>query len=674
MNILRCHIENFGSLCGLDYEFGGGLNALYSPNGGGKTTLACFIKAMFYGLPADTSRSRFNERRHFAPFSGGRYGGNLTFEWKGKVYRIERFFDSTSGDDAKVYCGGALCRDFAGGIGQRVFGLDEQSFVRALFITSEPSELTSTGGINARLSQYASRAAGQYSLPPALAALDKASKNLLGRGGRGEIPALESKIKKLQAHISDLGAVSAGLDEKYAKSSAIAAELRAVEEEQRRLSAAAVTNEKWSRLEAMRTAVQQKRARIEQIKAAYPSGFPSQEDIAALNAAAGLESIVPPEPTPRPAPQPEPRPAPQPQPQPEPTPRAKPANGGRFAVSAVISFVLSLALMVAGFVLMPMSNFAGIAALAAGALFLIATVCIMLIGRRKPAGAAVPAAEEADQAQPEPQPEPQPEQLIPELRMSAVERVRARADKVLAKMADPSGGYAAAAARITRDSAEYASLFREAAIEEDAARVYARDNGLVERPVPAENGLATRADELRRVLAALDRDISDDESVIAELEDAQIQLCEAQRDLDGRRAKLKAYTAAGTFLKSAERSLRGNFVRPVTQAFERYANLLKSAIGNAVHIDDDFVVAYEGGGSLRPVDHLSGGQRAVVSLCFRLALADSLFGSERPFVILDDPFADLDEEHMARAAALLSSLAADRQIIYFYCNNSRKPG
>ena len=37
--------------------------------------------------------------------------------------------------------------------------------------------------------------------------------------------------------------------------------------------------------------------------------------------------------------------------------------------------------MVAGFVLMPMSNFAGIAALAAGALFLIATVCIMLIGR-----------------------------------------------------------------------------------------------------------------------------------------------------------------------------------------------------------------------------------------------------------------------------------------------------
>ena len=667
MNILRCHIENFGSLCGLDYEFGGGLNALYSPNGGGKTTLACFIKAMFYGLPADTSRSRFNERRHFAPFSGGRYGGNLTFEWKGKVYRIERFFDSTSGDDAKVYCGGALCRDFAGGIGQRVFGLDEQSFVRALFITSEPSELTSTGGINARLSQYASRAAGQYSLPPALAALDKASKNLLGRGGRGEIPALESKIKKLQAHISDLGAVSAGLDEKYAKSSAIAAELRAVEEEQRRLSAAAVTNEKWSRLEAMRTAVQQKRARIEQIKAAYPSGFPSQEDIAALNAAAGLESIVPPEP--QPAPQPEP--APQPQPQPEPTPQTKPANGGRFAVSAVISFVLSLALMVAGFVLMPMSNFAGIAALAAGALFLIATVCIMLIGRRKPAGAAVPAAEEAAQAQPEPQPEPQPEQLIPELRMSAVERVRARADKVLAKMADPSGGFAAAAARITRDSAEYASLFREAAIEEDAARVYARDNGLVERPVPAESGLATRADELRRVLAALDRDISDDESVVAELEDAQIQLCEAQRDLDGRRAKLKAYTAAGTFLKSAERSLRGNFVRPVTQAFERYANLLKSAIGNAVHIDDDFVVAYEGGGSLRPVDHLSGGQRAVVSLCFRLALADSLFGSERPFVILDDPFADLDEEHMVRAAQLLRDLSKGRQIIYFYCHKSR---
>ena len=35
---------------------------------------------MFYGLPADSSRSKFNERRHYYPFSGGKFGGNLTFE------------------------------------------------------------------------------------------------------------------------------------------------------------------------------------------------------------------------------------------------------------------------------------------------------------------------------------------------------------------------------------------------------------------------------------------------------------------------------------------------------------------------------------------------------------------------------------------------------------------
>ena len=50
MKLISCHIENFGKLSDFDMDFKDGLNTVLEENGWGKTTLAAFIKAMFYGL------------------------------------------------------------------------------------------------------------------------------------------------------------------------------------------------------------------------------------------------------------------------------------------------------------------------------------------------------------------------------------------------------------------------------------------------------------------------------------------------------------------------------------------------------------------------------------------------------------------------------------------------
>ena len=64
MRLLRCHIENFGVLSGFDYEFPEGLAVICRENGFGKSTLAAFLKAMFYGLPRTGARNvTENERR-----------------------------------------------------------------------------------------------------------------------------------------------------------------------------------------------------------------------------------------------------------------------------------------------------------------------------------------------------------------------------------------------------------------------------------------------------------------------------------------------------------------------------------------------------------------------------------------------------------------------------------
>ena len=110
MKLLSYHIENYGKIHDKDGDFSNGLTCICEKNGFGKSTLASFIKAMFYGLDSYTAASKgFNDRQHFYPFEGGKFGGNLTFESGGKTYRIERFFDKKSGkgDECRVYENGA---------------------------------------------------------------------------------------------------------------------------------------------------------------------------------------------------------------------------------------------------------------------------------------------------------------------------------------------------------------------------------------------------------------------------------------------------------------------------------------------------------------------------------------------------------------------------------------
>ena len=65
------------------------------------------------------------------------------------------------------------------------------------------------------------------------------------------------------------------------------------------------------------------------------------------------------------------------------------------------------------------------------------------------------------------------------------------------------------------------------------------------------------------------------------------------------------------------------------------------------------------------------GQSDIITLCMRLALVDALFKETKPFVILDDPFVNLDDTYTERALKLLENIGTDHQVIYLVCNSSR---
>jgi uncharacterized protein YhaN len=78
-------------------------------------------------------------------------------------------------------------------------------------------------------------------------------------------------------------------------------------------------------------------------------------------------------------------------------------------------------------------------------------------------------------------------------------------------------------------------------------------------------------------------------------------------------------------------------------------------------------------GQMREVKWMSAGYQDLIGVCMRLALVDAMYQGEKPFLILDDPFVNLDEEKTAAGMTLLSNVAQEYQTIYFTCHSSREP-
>ena len=134
MKLISLYIENFGGLHQYSLDFSEGLTVIQEANGFGKTTLAEFIRAMFYGFPRKAKTLDKNRRQKYTPWQGGKFGGNLTFQLDGKTYRIERTFGATpKGDHFQLIdlATNKKSDQFSEEIGLEIFGLDADSFERS---------------------------------------------------------------------------------------------------------------------------------------------------------------------------------------------------------------------------------------------------------------------------------------------------------------------------------------------------------------------------------------------------------------------------------------------------------------------------------------------------------------------------------------------------------------
>lgn len=99
MNIKEIRIDNFGKLSGVQIELRQGINLVYAPNEGGKSTLHAFIRGMFFGMPRMRGRAaRTDSYSRYEPWENpSSYGGRIRLECGGKQFRLSRNFSKEYG-------------------------------------------------------------------------------------------------------------------------------------------------------------------------------------------------------------------------------------------------------------------------------------------------------------------------------------------------------------------------------------------------------------------------------------------------------------------------------------------------------------------------------------------------------------------------------------------------
>lgn len=171
----------------------------------------------------------------------------------------------------------------------------------------------------------------------------------------------------------------------------------------------------------------------------------------------------------------------------------------------------------------------------------------------------------------------------------------------------------------------------------------------------------------------LKNEISLYENDVEGLGDLENELEERQTELETYQKRHRLLSGAKKLLCLAEDRLIAKYVDPIKTEFVKYANVLENALGEKLVMGRNFEIRFERGGEERSEKHLSSGQRMLCWFCFRLALLENMYADKQPFLVLDDPFVELDEKHLQRAKSLLLSLCGDRQILYFTCHESRLP-
>lgn len=291
MKLISCYIENFGCLSQYKLDLRPGLTLIEEENGFGKTTLAEFIRAMFYGFPRAVKRLEKNYRKKYMPWQGGKYGGWLVFEHNGRQYRIDRTFGEIPKSDTFSLTDPVTRQkltDFSENIGVELFQLDADSFERSTYMPqSHDSTALTTTGIQAKLGNLVEDTNDINNFDKAMAALKAKRTSYIpykGSGGsvaeaNAKISALQLQLENARCRVPDLEKVRRNLEDTRQANSSANADREAIRARLTQVSQQAARSSLAQQQRMMEQRCRQNEADLETLTRQYPAGLPTLAEL-----------------------------------------------------------------------------------------------------------------------------------------------------------------------------------------------------------------------------------------------------------------------------------------------------------------------------------------------------------------------------------------------------------
>ncbi len=731
MKLISCKIENFGKLQNTEFTFQDGLNVIFRENGFGKSTLAAFLRIMFYGLSGERkSQDNENERKRYRPWQGGAFGGTVIFQLEnGRSYRLSRSFgERKSQDQFRLYDAetNLPSQDFTEEIGEELFQIDELSFRRTCFIGQQALETGVTSEINARIGNVSEDpedmkryAEVMEKLKDELNALSPNRRTGAIFRKRLELESLQTdcrgrealeqqalseddaeyRLRETRQHLREqLEHTGQRLQNESMQQDAreqhrsylylcerLEEEKKRYQEQERRFFGA-----DFDRLPASERLqrLQQAQRRLQEV---FRNGLPTEAELREAAAQLSrLDALREGERHTRRKPE---------------TPKNKTASGTArilrlcgllLLTAALLSFMLSI----------PRGLCAGLFGF--GAVLLVLSV-FLHAGRASSGGAA---------GEPEAAAKSGAAERAALLRAldSFLQRFYPDLRCGGAKTADAARpGRLTLLRQLEQDVLSYRHLedLRTAAEalskRQQAVEAFKQTYDPAAQPSSAGQGetivslttklnsLRTQLEETEEKLQLLSGQRKQHEAQLSELYEKERRLAAGQEELSELEERSRLLTLVRDHLVRARNDFSKQYMDPLMRSFSYYYRMLCSKEAAYIKpeertaalpslpeentavkdpelpflMDADFNLQLTENGREHSPELLSAGFRNLVALARRMAFVDAMYEKERPFLILDDPFVNLDADHLEGGLRFLQDIAEHGQVIYFTCVQSR---